>query len=335
MISTCALVFQHAPLPTSPLKGVGFLRACLLAEPPNRVFLTPCERDARAPSTRNAGNAGVPPAIPTAREKTYPFKLPTSPVDGGGAATPSPPAGRVGVGAMFKSLRKGTYQPLNAPFIGYALKRVRTMQPTAEATTPKQTVSFEEFLEMLDDESHAEWVDGAVIPKMPVSVKHQDSNIDLIFLIAIWVKHHQLGKVYHPPLQVRLTLPDGRQVSREPDIVVVLNDKLPQLKKQYFDGAPNIVVEIVSPSRPIDYREKFIEYQSAGVPEYWIIDPEREYAEFWQLDDTGAYRVAYAGSEGVYRSRELPCFWLRVEWIWRQPPPIEIQREWGILPKGS
>jgi len=70
------------------------------------------------------------------------------------------------------------------------------------------------------------------------------------------------------------------------------------------------------------------------VPEYWIIDPEREYAEFWQLDDTGAYRVAYAGSEGVYRSRELPDFWLRVEWIWRQPPPTEIQREWGILPQG-
>jgi hypothetical protein len=62
------------PSQPPPLKGVGFLRACLLAEPPNRVFLSPCERDARAPSTRNAGNAGVPPAIPTAREKTYPFK---------------------------------------------------------------------------------------------------------------------------------------------------------------------------------------------------------------------------------------------------------------------
>jgi Uma2 family endonuclease len=48
------------------------------------------------------------------------------------------------------------------------------MQPTAEATTPKQTVSFEEFLEMLDDETHAEWVDGEVIPKMPVSVRHQE-----------------------------------------------------------------------------------------------------------------------------------------------------------------
>jgi hypothetical protein len=64
--------------PPSPsvgeLKGVGFLRACLLAELPSRAFLLSCERDARAPSTRDAGNAGVPPAMPTAREKTYPFE---------------------------------------------------------------------------------------------------------------------------------------------------------------------------------------------------------------------------------------------------------------------
>jgi hypothetical protein len=56
------------------IRGVGFLRACLLAALPSRALLPPCERDARAPSTRCAGNAGVPPAMPTAREKTYPFK---------------------------------------------------------------------------------------------------------------------------------------------------------------------------------------------------------------------------------------------------------------------
>jgi hypothetical protein len=108
LISVFAVRFKHSPHPNPPrgrggnhnsspvhgggweLKGVGFLRACLLAEPPNRVFLSPCERDARAPSTRNAGNAGVPPAIPTAREKTYPFK--------GGWE-----------GGMLKNQRKGTY----------------------------------------------------------------------------------------------------------------------------------------------------------------------------------------------------------------------------------
>jgi hypothetical protein len=56
------------------LKGVGFLRACMLTALPSRAFLPPCERDARAPSTRDAENAGVPPAMPTAREKTYPFE---------------------------------------------------------------------------------------------------------------------------------------------------------------------------------------------------------------------------------------------------------------------
>ena len=60
--------------PLIRLKGVGFLRACLLAALPGRAFLPPCERDARAPGTRDAGNAGVPPAMPTAREKTYPSK---------------------------------------------------------------------------------------------------------------------------------------------------------------------------------------------------------------------------------------------------------------------
>jgi hypothetical protein len=65
--------------PTPCLKGVGFLRACLLAALPSRALLPPCERDARAPSTRCAGNAGVPPAMPTARGKTYPFKPPVSP----------------------------------------------------------------------------------------------------------------------------------------------------------------------------------------------------------------------------------------------------------------
>ena len=55
-------------------KRVGFLRACLLAALPSRALLPPCERDARAPSTRDAGNAGVPPAMPTVRGKTYPFK---------------------------------------------------------------------------------------------------------------------------------------------------------------------------------------------------------------------------------------------------------------------
>jgi len=203
---------------------------------------------------------------------------------------------------------------------------------TPSKPLPAEPISFEEFLEWLDEDTHAEWVDGQVILKMPVSVKHQDQNRYLLKLLAAWVEdYHTLGRVYHPPLQVKLELRSGAQRSREPDIVVILNDRLSQLTEQYCNGAPNLIVEILSPTtRAIDRGEKFTEYEAAGVPEYWIIDPDREYAEFWQLDETQAYRAAFTGSEGVYRSRELPGFWLRVEWLWKQPPLLEVLSAWGL-----
>jgi hypothetical protein len=69
---------RHTPilpqsLPPALLKGVGFLLVCLPVKLPSKAFLLPCERDARAPSTRCAGNAGVSPAIPTAQEKNLPL----------------------------------------------------------------------------------------------------------------------------------------------------------------------------------------------------------------------------------------------------------------------
>jgi hypothetical protein len=97
------------------LKGVGFLRACLLAEPPNRVFLSPCGRDARVPSTRDAGSAGVPPAMPTAREKTYPFKVSPSPAGRAGEGERAAPLShQVGEGLGVRA-KKRVCSPRSEP----------------------------------------------------------------------------------------------------------------------------------------------------------------------------------------------------------------------------
>ena len=105
-LSAFALVFRQPP-PNLPrargLKGVGFLRACLLAALLSWAFLPPCERDARVPSTRDAGNAGVSPAMPTAREKTYPFERAR------GRNCVSLPACGKGWGGGSESLCKDTY----------------------------------------------------------------------------------------------------------------------------------------------------------------------------------------------------------------------------------
>jgi Uma2 family endonuclease len=207
------------------------------------------------------------------------------------------------------------------------------MKPVAYAdahAAPKEPLSFEAFLQRYDD-AHAEWVNGEVVPKMPASVEHQDTSMFLLSLIVNWVAYHELGKVYHPPLLVKLPLPDNREVAREPDIVVILNGNLGRFAEQYFDGAPDLIVEITSPaSRHTDRTVKYEEYETAGVPEYWLIDPDRQYTEFFQRDAAGLYRVALSGSEGVYCSRVLEGFWLQVEWLWTRPPLREVLTRLGL-----
>jgi Uma2 family endonuclease len=197
-------------------------------------------------------------------------------------------------------------------------------------TERSERLTFEAFLQQYDA-THAEWVNGEVIPKMPVSVVHQRSSRFLYALINAWMEYHQLGEVHHPPLLVKLPLPDGREVAREPDIVVILSTNTGRFAEQYFDGAPDLIVEIVSPStRHTDRFVKYEEYEAAGVPEYWLIDPDRQYAEFFQRDEAGLYRTAFSGSQGVYRSRVLEGFWLEVGWLWTRPPLWEVFKQLGL-----
>ncbi len=104
------------------------------------------------------------------------------------------------------------------------------------------------------------------------------------------------------------------------------------IKETYLDGPADLAVEIVSPeSVGRDRGEKFIEYEAAGIPEFWLIDPERRRAEFYELSADGLYHLA-AVPEGICHSKILPGFFLRVEWLWRSPAPtIEALRELKLI----
>jgi Uma2 family endonuclease len=94
-----------------------------------------------------------------------------------------------------------------------------------------------------------------------------------------------------------------------------------------------LVIEIMSPeSRDRDRREKYAEYEGAGIPEYWLIDPEARQAHFYRLGPDGRYRAVMVDESGVFRSEVLPNFWLRVEWLWQDPPPqLPALQELGLL----
>jgi Uma2 family endonuclease len=191
-------------------------------------------------------------------------------------------------------------------------------------------MTYDEFLEWANEDTRAEWVNGEVVWMSPVSEEHQDLGLWLVQIVPGFVDAHRLGKVRYESFQMK-TAP--HLPGREPDLLFVANEHLTRLKRTYLEGPADLVVEIVSPdSRARDRGDKYAEYEAGGVPEYWILDQPRKQAEFNLLGPDGRYHLAPIGEDGIFRSRALPGFWLKVEWLWQDPLPgvREVLRQLGV-----
>lgn len=184
---------------------------------------------------------------------------------------------------------------------------------------PPSPVSWEDFLAWLDEDTFAEWVDGEIIEMPPVRDEHQFILGFLYRLIMAVVEERDLGAVYLAPFLMRLP---HRPSGREPDLCFVSVTNRARATPTYIDGPADLVIEIVSPdSVTRDHRDKLAEYQSAGIPEYWIIDPRRRTARFYQLDEAGTYRDIAPDADGVYSSKVVLGLRLRHGWLWQWPLP--------------
>lgn len=204
-------------------------------------------------------------------------------------------------------------------------KQLETKNP------PPSPVSFEEFLAWCDEDTHAEWVDGAIVMMSPASDQHQDLVEFLITILRLFNESRQAGWVRSGPFLMRT---DVKPSGREPDILFVTKERMQLVQPTFLDGPADLIIEIVSPeSIGRDRGEKFVEYEAAGVKEYWLIDPLRQQAEFYQLDDQGVYRAAALDADGRYYSIMLPSFWLRVTWLWQKPLPplLSVLKELGVI----
>lgn len=121
---------------------------------------------------------------------------------------------------------------------------------------------------------------------------------------------------------------------REPDLMFLAQEHRDRLRETYLEGPADLVIEIISPeSRLRERGEKFAEYEMAGVREYWLLDPERQRADWYRLDPEGRYRLAEADPAGLYHSQVIPGFRLRVQWLWQipLPPVLTVLKEMGLI----
>ena len=125
--------------------------------------------------------------------------------------------------------------------------------------------------------------------------------------LEVYVKQHSLGAVYVAPIDVILPGKLGDPV--QPDIICIRRERLHIVGETYIEGAPDLVLEVLSPSNPDhDRGVKFAVYAEAGVHEYWIIDPRQRTVELSVLR-RGAYELlGHFGEDETTRSEALDGF---------------------------
>jgi Uma2 family endonuclease len=209
------------------------------------------------------------------------------------------------------------------------LKSESPTSPVSQVSAPGK-ITYEQFLEWADEDTWAEWVNGEVTVLSPASRRHQRLLKFLLSILTAFIEAHDLGELIPAPFQMKsgVDLP-----GREPDLIFVVREHLDRLKENYLDGPADLVVEIVShESRSRDRGEKFYEYEAAGVPEYWMLDPIRKKAEFYRLGDDGTY-TRVETEDGIFCSAVLKGFSLRVDWLWQEPPPklVFVLKQFGLV----
>jgi Uma2 family endonuclease len=193
-------------------------------------------------------------------------------------------------------------------------------------------MTYEEFLKADFEEQRVEWVDGEIDYMGTVSSEHADLVGFLLALMRFYIDGRGPGRLFFEPFNMRLP---HRPSGRNPDILFVSTEHADRIKKNYLNGPADLIIEVVSPDdRSRDLVVKRAEYEQAGVPEYWILDPERKEAIFLQLDESGHYSDVAPDADGVYHSTVMKGLWIRVDWLFRDPlPPLmDVLREWKMVP---
>ncbi len=156
--------------------------------------------------------------------------------------------------------------------------------------------TYDDYTALPDDGRRYEIVNGVLVMAPAPNGPHQDAVLRFAHYLLVNVEFAGLGKVRVAPFDVELSPKDVFQ----PDVFVVLNAHLDRILEKKVVGAPDLVVEVSSPSTALyDRVTKYEKYANAGVQEFWVANTNARTIQVLVLE-SGEYR-----SLGVFRGQQM------------------------------
>ncbi len=172
-------------------------------------------------------------------------------------------------------------------------------------------LTYEDYRKTPEDE-RCELLDGELVATATPNIAHQRVSGRLGRCLAAFVEEKGLGEVFRAPTDVVLSDTDVVQ----PDLLFVSGDRADIVTDDNVQGAPDLVVEVLSPTTAKrDWRDKLDLYSKHGVREFWLVDPETEIVWVLLPNEDSLEVAAIYGKEDTLTSPMLEAFSLDLDQV--------------------
>lgn len=163
-----------------------------------------------------------------------------------------------------------------------------------------------------DDGNRYELIDGVLHVSPFPNSSHQNVATQLVSILNEHVRKRKLGKVFAANLKVVLDEPTGVG----PDVVYISEARLQGLAPDGYYGAPDLLIEVLSTKPALDVLIKKPKYARAGVPHYWMVDPERRILQAFRLEGDHYLLAAEAAGEAIFEPSLFPGLVIPLADLW-------------------
>jgi Uma2 family endonuclease len=176
-----------------------------------------------------------------------------------------------------------------------------TQSPTIPSGSIKLT--YDDYQVLPDDGNRYEILTGDLFVTPAPTPRHQSISKEIEFYLITCLEKYGMGRVFHAPIDVVF----ADNTIAQPDILFIAQERFSIIGECFIQGAPDLIIEILSPStRRRDIRIKSALYAQFNVPHYWIVDPDLECIELFQLKEQRYVSIAKFSKPDILVSETFP-----------------------------